>query len=208
MLHRAPVRGRRREHLCGSHCLSAVTAWGAPARGWQVPSESVGVGVLAKSRGWEQLPPLGYADCGRWGPAQRRVQPIYPVPFSAPASGRDTRRWSPGHRPGLGSPRRPGCSSSARVRWVASFGPGGVAAGVLVRGVLDSWLPAAVPGRLCAAVQPAVGGLSTAESEGLTLWWASESVCIYRKPLADSSSWMHGLTCRSVPLGGLEATIP
>ncbi len=177
MLHRAPVKGRRREHLCGSHCLSAETTWGAPARSWQVPSESVGVGVSAKSRGREQLPPLGYADCGRWWPAQPRVQPNNPVPFSAPAGragGRDTRRWSPGHRPGFGSTRRPGCSSTARVRCGASLGPGGVAAGV--RGVLGSWLPAAVPGRLCAAVQPAVGGLSTAESGGLTPWWASESV--------------------------------
>ena len=114
--------------------------------------------------------------------------------------------WSPGHRPGFGSPRRPGCSSSARVRGVASLGPGGVAAGV--RGVLDSWLPAAVPGRLCAAVQPAVGGLSTAESEGLTLWWASESVCLYRKPLADSSSWMRGSTCRSARWAGWRPRYP
>jgi hypothetical protein len=61
-------------------------------------------------------PRLTYADCGRWWPAQPRVQPNYPVPFSAPAGrarGRDTRRWSPGHRPGRGSPRRPGCSSPA-----------------------------------------------------------------------------------------------
>ena len=153
-------------------------------------------------------PPAWVADCGRWRPAQPRVQPNYPVPFSAPAGragGRDTRRWSPGHRPGLGLSRRPGFSSPARVRWVAGLGPGGVAAGV--RGVLDSWLPAAVPGRL-RAVQPAVGGLSTSESGGLTLRWASESVCLYRKPLADSSSWMRGLTCRSALLGGLEAAIP
>jgi hypothetical protein len=93
-----------------------------------------------------------------------------------------------------------------RVRGVAGLGHGGVAAGV--RGVLDSWLPAAVPGRLCAAVHPAVGGLSTAESGGSTPWWTSESVCLYRKPLADSSSWMRGLTCRSASLGGLEAAIP
>jgi hypothetical protein len=174
----------------------------------QVPSESVGVGVLARSRGWERLPPFEHADCGRWWPAQPRVQPGYPVPFPAPtgrAGGRDTRRWSLGHRPGRGSPRWPGCSSPGRVRWVVGLGLGGVAAGV--RGVLDSWLPAAVPGRLCAAVQPAVGGLSAAESGGLTLRWSSESVCLYRKPLADSSSWMRGSTCRSAPLGRLEAAI-
>ena len=62
---------------------------------WQVPSESVGVGVIARSHGRERLPPAWVADCGRWGPAQPRVQPNYPVPFSAPAGragGRDTRR--------------------------------------------------------------------------------------------------------------------
>jgi hypothetical protein len=42
----------------------------------------------------------------------------------------------------------------------------------------------------------------------LTPRWSSESVCLYRKPLADSSSWMRGLTCRSVSLGGLRAAIP
>jgi hypothetical protein len=67
--------GRRREHLCGSHCLSAVIAWGAPARSWQVPSESVGVGVMAKSRGWKQLPPA-------WS---RRLRPVVAGSTSRPA---------------------------------------------------------------------------------------------------------------------------
>jgi hypothetical protein len=52
---------------------------------------------------------------------------------------------------------------------------------------------------------------SPPRSRGLTPQWASESVCLYRKPLADSSGWMRGLTCRSAPaapLGGLWATIP
>ena len=161
-----PMRGRHRGHLCGSHCLGAGTTWGAPAHGWQVPSESVGVGVIARSHGRERLPPgLG-----------RRLRPVGAGSTSRPAELSSTvfrprwagwrprypEVWSPGHRPGLGSPRRPGCSSPARVRGVASLGPGGVAAGV--RGVLGSWLPAAVPGRL-RAVQPAVGGLSTSESE-------------------------------------------
>jgi hypothetical protein len=75
-------------------------------------------------------------------------------------------------------------------------------------GSWGNWLPAAVPGRLSAAVQPAVGGLSTSESGELTPQWSSKSVCLYRKPLADSSSWMRDLTCRYAPLGGLWAAIP
>jgi hypothetical protein len=167
MLHRAPVSSRRREHLCGSHCLSVVglSAWGAPARGRQVPSKSAGV--------WGWQGPVVGSGCTRvttptaagGGRLNLLSSQTVPVPFSAPdgrAEGRDTRRWSPGHRPGRGSPRRPGCRAPGlpgRVRGVAGLGHGRVAAGV--RGVLDSWLPAAVPGRLCAAVQSAVGGLST-----------------------------------------------
>jgi hypothetical protein len=129
----------------------------------------------------------------RFPPPLGRLWQRYPEVVSGPSPG---PRVAPAARLQL----------PARVRWVAGLGLGGVAEGV--RGVLDSWLPAAVHGRLCAAVQPAVGGLSTAESRGLTPRWSSESVCLYRKPLADSSSWMRGLTCRSASLGGLEAAIP
>jgi hypothetical protein len=80
-----PVRGRRRGQLCGSHCLSAVTAWGAPARSWQVPSESVGVGVIARSRGWEQLPPLGTPTAAGGGrlnlASSRTIQYRFPPPL-------------------------------------------------------------------------------------------------------------------------------
>jgi hypothetical protein len=167
--------------------------------------------VLAPSLGWERLPPLEYADCGQWwalvaGLTSRPAElssavfrprwagwrPRYPEVVSGPSSG-------PRVAPGPAAALRPG-------PWCCGPGCGRVAAGV--RGALDSWLPAAVPGRLCAAVQPAVGGLSTAESGGLTPWWVSESVCLYRKPMADSSNWMRGSTCRSASLGVLEAAIP
>jgi len=129
------------------------------------------------------------------------------VPFSAPAGRlccRDTRRWSPGHRPdrrwrpGFNSPAGlVGLRSAGTVEWRRAY--------------VGPWIVGCrrpVPGDCTAAVQPAVGGLSTRESSGVAPWWLSESVCLYRKPLADSSSWKRGSTCRSASRGGLEAAIP
>jgi hypothetical protein len=103
---------------------------------------------------------------GRW-PAQPRVQPGCPSTFSAPLGG----LWAaiPGGHcdfraiaraagyPGDPSATPPAESAVLRasgtvVWWQAYVGSWG------------SWLPAAVPGRLNVAVQPAVGGLSTSES--------------------------------------------
>ncbi len=128
MLHRAPVLGRRREHhddLCGSHCLSVVglTAWGAPARGWQVPSESV---TVSGRRGVGKVPwkgavaPRDYATAAGGGRLNLASSP-FPPPAGR-AEGSDTRRWSPGHRPGRGSPRRPGCSSPAESAGLRASG--------------------------------------------------------------------------------------
>jgi hypothetical protein len=86
-------------------------------------------------------------------------------------------------------------------------GPRARRSGCGVRGVLNSWLPAAGPGDCVqqssprSAASPLRVGWSTPQ-------WASESVCLYRKLLGDSSSWMRGSTCRPAPLGGLSAAIP
>jgi hypothetical protein len=79
-------------------------------------------------------------------------------------------------------------------------------------GSWGNWLLAAGPGRLNVAVQPAAAA-SPPLGHRMIPRWASESVCLYRKPLTDSSSWMRGLARRSAgravaPLGALWATIP
>ena len=85
MLHRAPGLGRGREHLCGSHCLSmdGLTAWGAPAREWQVPSESVSVEGWQGPMVWERLLPCDYATAASGGRLNLASSRAILVPFSA-----------------------------------------------------------------------------------------------------------------------------
>ncbi len=93
-----------------------------------------------------------------------------------------------------------------RVCPAAGLGHGGVAAGV--RGVLGQLAPGG-RSRATDCCSPARGRRPIHLGVGgLTPQWSSESVCLYRMPLADSSSWMRGLTCRTAPLGGLWAAIP
>jgi hypothetical protein len=171
MSHRAPVKGRRRGQLCGSHCLSmaGLTAWGTPAHSRQVLSESVGVGVEAKSRGWEQLPRLVTSTAASGAGSTSRPAELSSTVFRPRWAGWGPRYLEVDSEPSPGPRVTPATRLQlpGRVRCVAGLGLSGVAAGV--RGVLDSWLPAAVPRRLCAAVQPADGGLSTAESERMCL---------------------------------------
>ncbi len=113
-----------------------------------------------------------------------------PSPFPL----RDVRRGAPGHRPGRGFPRRPGAGPRPGPWRRRASGAG------LRERTWGPWfgrLPAASTRATEVPVQPAVGGLSTADCSG----WVSESAFLCRKPLKDSSSWMRGLLRRLVPRG-------
>jgi hypothetical protein len=130
-------------------------------------------------------------------PAQPRVQPGCPSAVSAPlpvgapwaAIPEGAGLWAiaraagfPGGPAAAPRPSPLGCGPrpSGAVEWRQAY-----------VGSWGNWLPAAGPGRLNVAVKLAVGGLSTLGSPGDP----SVGVCLYRKQLTDSSSWMRGLTC-------------
>ena len=98
--------------------------------------------------------------------------------------GRDVRRGVRAIARAEGRPVGPAVHPG-RVR--SCDGPRARVAGVAY---VEPWviqLPAAAARATEVSVQPAVGGLSTADCAG----WASESVFLHRKPLKDSSSWKH-----------------
>ena len=131
------------------------------------------------------------------------------MPFSAPLGGCGAAIPGGGLRAiarAAGFPWRPGFSSPAGLVVLRTAGTVEWRQAYVGPWIVGCRRP--VPGDCTAAVQPAVGGLSTRESSGVAPWWLSESVCLYRKPLADSSSWKRGSTCRSASRGGLEAAIP
>jgi hypothetical protein len=211
MLRRAPVSGCRREHFLRKSL---------PERGWADPCQvhQLVVGSfrpsqwrrgLARSHGRERVRPRRYASCGQMmaGSTSRPARlSQYRFRPAGRAVGRDTRKSTsgPSFRPRVYPATRlllPG-----QVRGVAGLGLSGVAASV--RGVLGQ-LAAGGRSRATECCGPARGRRPLhLRFTGVTPRWASESVCLYRKPLADSSSWMHGLTCRSAPLGALWAAIP
>ncbi len=131
------------------------------------------------------------ASGGRLNSASSLDDPS-PFPLRGAHCGPRCPVWCAEPSPGPGdfpqARRGPPAESAAR----AGLGRGGAGAyvGALVRPAAGrqysgDWGP----------VQPAVGGLSTADCSG----WVSESAFLCRKPLKDSSSWMRGLPQRLVP---------
>jgi hypothetical protein len=134
--------------------------------------------------------------------SQYRFRPAGP----GRAVGRDTRKATSGPSPGPRVSPATRLLLPGRVCGVAGLGLSGVAASV--GGVLGQ-LAAGGRSRATECCSPARGrGPLHLGFTGVTPRWASKSVCLYRKPLADSSSWMRGLTYRSAPLGALWAAIP
>jgi hypothetical protein len=185
--------------VIAGNILSEVTAlsgraspWWVLACGRQVPSESV-ARRSRHVRRW-RVGPICRADCGRWWPAKLCVQPGRSKSVSAPRgplraamSGMVCRAVARARGFPAGPARAPG-----RVR--GKGGPRARGAGAYV-GPWFGRLPAANTRATEGPVQPAVGGLSTADCSG----WVSESAFLCRKPLKDSSSWMRGLPQRLVP---------
>jgi hypothetical protein len=169
--------------------------WWVLAGGRQVPSESVARRSRHVRRFEWRVGPLCRADCGRWWPAKLCVQPGRSKSVSAPRgplraamSGVVCRAIA---RAG-GFSRRPGAGPRPSPRQRRASG-----AGVRERtwGPWFGRLPAASTRATEDPVQPAVGGLSTADCSR----WVSESAFLCRKPLKDSSSWKRGLPQRLVP---------
>jgi hypothetical protein len=139
--------------------------------------------------------PVCRADCGRWWPAKLCVQPGHPKSVSAPRgalraamSGMVRRAIARAGGFPAGPARAPG-----RVR--GGGGPRSLGCWSVRRGLGSAGCRPPVPGKLGVPVQPAVGGLSTADRSG----WVSDSAFLCRKPLKDSSTWKLGLLRRPVP---------
>jgi hypothetical protein len=188
--------------VVAGNILSEVTAlsgradsWWVLAGGRQVPSES----VARRSRHVRQFEwrvgPMCRADCSQWWPAKLCLQPGRSRSVSAPRgplraamSGMVRRAIAQAGGFPAGPARAPG-----RVR--GGGGPRARGCGSVRGGLGSAGCRPPVPGPLEVPVQPAIGGLSTADCSG----WASESAFLCRKPLKDSSSWKRGLPRWLVP---------
>jgi hypothetical protein len=162
MLRRAPVAGRRREHLYGSHCLSvvglicvgrsllAVGRFRTPGR---VSHGSVG--GFALSRGGsdsERVRPRRYADCGQLMAGSTSI-PARLSQYRFRSAVRfvgcdqcDAQKETSGPSPGPRVSPVARLLLPGRVRWVAGLGRSGGSAAYV--GSWGNWLPAAGPGRL------------------------------------------------------------
>ncbi len=131
----------------------------AAVRRWQLAGSVrvSGSGGSALSL-WERVRPHRCADCGQlMAGSTSRPAKLYLYCFRSARRtvGRVAAipgRRLPGHRPGAR------LLLFGRIRWVAGLGRGGGAAAYVES--LGNRLPAAGPGRLNVAIQPAVGGLS------------------------------------------------
>ena len=187
--------------VIAGNILSEVTAlsgradpWWVLAGDWQVPSESVARRSRHVRRFEWRVGPMCRADCGQWWPAKLCVQLGRSKSVSAPRGhcGPRCPVWFAEPSPGPGDfpQARRGPPAESAVKAGLGRGVAGAYVGALVRPAAGrqysgDWGP----------VQPAVGGLSTADCSG----WVSESAFLRRKPLKDSSSWMRGLPQRLVP---------
>jgi hypothetical protein len=175
-------------------CPAGLTHRGcSPAAGRSRPSQwREGAGTCARLSGeWVLCVAPTAAGEGRLNSASSLGDPS-PFPLRWAYGGPRCPAWCAGPSPGPGFPRRPGAGPRPSPLRERASG-----AGVRERtwGPWFGRLPAADTRATGVPVQPAVGGLSTADCSG----WSSESAFLCRKPLKDSSSWKRGLPRQPVP---------
>ncbi len=161
------------------------------ARRWQSAGCIRVSGAEGPSSGY-QVRQRRCADCGQWvaGSTSRPAWLTQSCSGSAGRTvGRDTRKVASGPTPGprvaplarLQLPGRVRCGCWPRARWKHGS----------VRGVLGQQA-SGHRARATDRGSPARGQQPL--HLGVIPRWASESVCLYRKPLTDSSSWMCGVS--------------
>ena len=175
-------------------CPAGLTHRGcSPAAGRSRPSQwREGAGTCARLSGeWVLCVAPTAAGEGRLNSASSLGDPS-PFPLRWAFGGPRCPAWCAGPSPGPGFPRGTGAGPRPSPPRKRASG-----AGVRERtwGPWFGRLPAADTRATGVPVQPAVGGLSTADCSG----WSSESAFLCRKPLKDSSSWKRGLPRRPVP---------